>query len=320
MLEIPKDIDILEYFFKEVKEKGKYEIKIDNNSAYIIPREEEKYYKPVIIIPDTDYFRILIMEYINSINDFNKRNNSELEAHQGLSYVMNIMLFNLTPSDAEDLNKFLETRISFLKDNKLSEYEKPKKVFEYEDATFYAQREVEDFGLETPYIMTFSMEEENNSFQMPIIRYGFAEDGTCYIYAVQIGRKRTCDTTNPNYKKIVNKVNQGVKENRDISPSFVLILAMFIKILSENGIKKIVIPDYLFSRYKKYYHANTTNKSDEILSRMFHSIIGLVDRMNTQIEGVDIKSYPLDADSYYHIELKELKSNNKILQKLFNEN
>lgn len=320
MLKIQNDIDILEFFFDEIKSKGKYEIIINNNEAIIIPREEEKYYKPIIRIPDLEYFRILLIEYVNSINEFNERNNATLERHQGLSYVMNIMLFNLTSSDAEDLNEYLETRICFLKDDKFEEYKEPKKVFEYENATFYAQREVEDFGLETPYIMSFSMKDETKTYQMPIIRYGFDNDGTCYIYAVQIGRKRSCDTTDPNYKKIVNGVNQGVKENRDISPSFVLIMSMFLKMLKENNIKKIVIPDYLFSRYKKYYRATTATKSDEILSRMLRSITGIVNRIDNQIEGINIKSYPQDVDSYYHIEINGLESNNKVLKKLFNEN
>lgn len=312
--------DILEFFFNEVKIKGKYEIKINNNSAYLIPREEERYYKPIITIPDLEYFRILLTEYVKSINEFKKKNNLKLEEHQELSYVLNIMLFNMTSSDAEDLNKFLETRIAFLKDNSFSEYIEPKKIFDFENTSFYAQREVEDFGLETPFIMTFFMKIDNEVFQMPLIRYGIDNDGTCYIYAVQIGRKRTCDTTNQNYKKTVNKVNQGVKNNRDISPSFVLILAMFLKMLNDNKINKIVIPDYLFNRYKKYYHANTTGKSDEILSRMFHSITGLVNRMDNQITGFNIDFYPLDFDSYYHIKIKNLSSDNKILKKLFNKN
>jgi len=317
MIEKPRDI--LEFFFREIKLKGKYEIDIKGNMAYIIPRDEERYYKPVIKIPDLDYLEILLMEYVDVINEFNRKNNIELEDYQGLSYIFNIILFNLSSNDAEDLNKFIEMRISFFKDTNLDNYNEPKKVFEYGDSAFYAQRQIESFGLETPYIMTFFMESKGKVFNLPIIRYGINSDGVCYLYAVQIGRGRDCDASNDNYKKAVNSVNQGVKEYRNISPSFVLIFAMFLKILNSNNINKIVIPDFLFNRYKKYYGGNTTSKSDDILSRMFHNMVTLVNRLDNQIDGFNIQSYPFDRDSCYHIEIVNLKSENKMLKKLLSD-
>lgn len=314
---IEKTNDILEIFFREIKEKGKYKLDIRENTALIIPREEERYYKPIIRVPDLNYLRILLLEYINSINEFNKKNTTKLDEYQDLSYILNIMLFNMTSSDADDLNKFLENRISFLLDETFEDYSEEKKVFESTDATFYAKRECESFGLETPYIMTFKMKRGNEEYNLPIIRYAINNDGTCYIYAVQIGRGRICETSNDNYKNIINKVNQGVKQNRNISPSFVLVFSMFIKLLKNQGINKIVIPDFLFNRYKKYYKANTTSRSNDILSRMFHSITTLTDRIDDQVDGFNITGYPFEIDSYYHIELNDLKSNNKILNKLF---
>lgn len=311
-----KPNNILELFFREIKRKGKYTIDIRNNNAYIIPREEEHYYKPIIKITDLNYFATLLIEYIKSIKNFNKRNNIQLKEYQDLSYIFNIMLFNMTASDAADLNKFIETRMSFFNDNSLEQFTKPNKIFEYNNVSFYVQRKIEDFGLETPYIMTFSMAIAEEQYNLPLIRYGINSDGVCFIYAVQIGKGRTCDINNPRYKNIVNQVNQGVKENRNISPSFVLTLAIFIKILNNNGINKIVIPDFLFNRYRKYYRANTINKSNKILSRMFHNMTTLVKRMDSQIEGFNIQSYPLELDSYYHINITDLESENKMLKKL----
>lgn len=308
--------DILEVFFREIKLKGKYEIDIRNNIAYIIPRNEEQYYKPIIKIPDLNYFTTLLIEYIKSIKNFNKINNIQLKEYQDLSYIFNIMLFNMASSDADDLNKFIETRISFLNDNNLEQFIKTNKIFEYNNVSFYARREIEDFGLETPYIMTFSMNIAGEKYDLPIIRYGINNDGVCFIYAVQIGRGRICNINNTKYKNVVNQINQGAKEYRNVSPSFVLILALFVKILNDNGISKIVIPDFLFNRYRKYYQANTINKSNEVLSRMFHNITTLIRRMDSQIEGFNIQSYPLQIDSYYHINIKNLESENKMLKKL----
>ncbi len=318
MLEIPNNI--LDFFFKEVTEKGKYKIEIKGKMAYIIPREEETYYKPIIIIPDIEELSNLLIQYIIAVNEFNKKNNIQLEEYQDLSYIFNIMLFNLSSSDANDLNKFILTRISFFYDNNLEQYNKRTKIFEYDNVSFYAERELESTGLETPFIMLFSMDINGKSYNLPLIRYAIDNDNTCYIYTVQRGRNRFCDINNPFYRKAVNPVNQGVKDNRNISPSFVLILAMFLKILSDNNISKIMIPDFLFNRYRKYYHANTITKSNEILSRMFHNISIIVKRMSAQIEGFSIEDYPLDIDSYFHISIVNLDSQNKMLKKLLKDN
>lgn len=50
---------------------------------------------------------------------------------------------------------------------------------------------------------------------------------------------------------------------------------------------------------------------------MFHNINTLVTRMDNQVDGFNIQSFPLENDSYYHIELTNLKSKNKMLTKLF---
>jgi len=310
--------NIINHFFRSIELRGKYNINIKNNVAYIIPRDEEKYYKPVIKITNLEEFTNLLIKYIEAINNFNTVNNVKLKPCHDLSYFLNIFLLNLTASDANDLNSFLKTRISFFRDNNFDDFVTQRKIFDYDSATFYAKREVGSLGLETPYIMGFSMYSNGKYHNLPIVRYAINSDKVCYIYAIQTGRCRNCDTNNSEYKSIINQVNQGVKKYRNISPSFVLILAIFLKILKDNGINRIVIPDYLFNRYRKYYKGNSEIKSNEIISRMFHNITALINRTESEITGFDIKSYPLDIDSYYHIEVNSLDSENKILRKIFN--
>lgn len=314
MLEIPENI--LEIFFKELNIKGKYTVKIENNQAHIIPRLEERYYKPIITIKDINYFRVLLMEYVTAINEFNIKHQTMLKDYQDLSYIFNILLFNLTASDCDDLSIFLEKRISFLQDDHFNDYENSTYIFSHENTTFTAKREIEEFGLETPFIMLFQMNVNGNNYDLPLIRYAIDDKGVCYIYAVQIGRGRVCQNQNPEYKNVVNKVNQGIKENRDISPSFVLVFAMFLKMLKSQNINKIMIPIFLFNRYRKYYKANTVIKSNAILERMIHNITTLVNRADCQIEGFNVKAYPLDIDDYYHIDIMDLRSENQMIKKL----
>lgn len=308
---------MLEFFLREVKSKGKYEIVIEGNQAYIIPRMEERFYKPIVRIRDLNSFAVLLIEYVEAMCEFYERKGLKKKDYQSLSYLFNIMLFNLAPSDAEDLNKYMEMRISFFRDSNLEEFVNAREIFAYEDVSFYAQREVEEIGLETPYIMVFTMLREGKIYNLPLIRYGISENRVCHIYAVQIGRGRAIHDFDEYCKRVINGLNKGIKEFRGVAPSFVLALAMFIKMLSERNINKIVIPDFLFNRYKKYYGANTTVRSDEILERMMKSMATLVKRLDNEINGFDIRSYPLDGDSYYHIEIDRLASKNMVLKALF---
>lgn len=313
MIDIPENI--LEIFFREIQIKGKYKVIINGNKAQIIPRDEESYYKPIMNIQNLEYFNVLLMEYINAINEFITKHNIKLKDYQDLSYILNITLFNLASSDAYDLCTFLEKRISFLHDNSFSEYDNESVVLENENVKITAQRVVEDFGLETPFIMIFKIYINDSVYNLPLIRYAIDEDDKCYIYAVQMGRGRSISQDN-DFKNVINKVNSGVKEYRNIAPSFTLAFNLFIQLLQSKETKEIMIPDFLFNRYKQYYGATTVTKSNAILERMMSTMSNLVGRCSNEIDGFKVSSYPLLFDSYYHIDIINMSNQNMTLKKI----
>ena len=65
--EIPNDI--VSYFFKSIIEKGKYRVEILDDRVLIRPREEQEYYKPVIIVKDLEELNDALVNYINTLND-----------------------------------------------------------------------------------------------------------------------------------------------------------------------------------------------------------------------------------------------------------
>lgn len=310
--------DLVTYFLKCIADKGKYQIRKDNDLIIISPRKEQEYYKPQIIVRDINRLHVSLKQYIVALNKFYYQN-GKLEHYHDLSFFFNILLFNMSNTDAQDLERYINRCTLMFKEDILHEFVNKINIVNIENCNFYAQRVVENPGLETPFCMLFAMRRNNKNYELPLIRYTIDND-TCYIYAVQMGRGRTFNYQDLEYKSTINKVNQGLKKYRDIPPNFVLSLALFIKILDNYNISNIIIPDYLFGRYRKYIGSNTIVKSDEILQRILNNFFSLLCRMDMQIEGFDILTYPNDFDSFMRIKLNNLNSENKMLKQIFNSN
>lgn len=315
MYEIPDDI--LTFFFSQIVKRGKCRIERIDNQIYIKSRLEHEYYKPVICVNDLEKLEKSLITYINTLNDFIKKYNCVLEDYYDLSYILNHIFLNMVSSDSVDLASYVDKRTAFIKDKLFSEYDKKKEIFQYEDVSFFVQRVLESPGLETPFILIFSMNINGVDYELPLVRYAFDDNKVCHLFAVQTGRLRNVNYNDEVFKSVVNKVNRGVNAYRNVSPSFVLVLTLFFKMLSEHDIKNIVVPDYLFSRYRKYYRNNGTARSDMILKRILNNFITLLQRMEMQINGIEIKNYPNEIDSYTHLTIQKMDSKNKLLAKIF---
>lgn len=296
---MPENINKL--FFDIIFQICKYEVEINANSALIKPRSEEEYYKPIIIVKDLDELAEALENYINALNNFYKEHNN-LDEYHTLEYFLARLLSNMAPSDALDLTSYINRRTFFLSNNEFAEYDEKTTVVESEDYKIYVQKALESPGLETPYILLFSAEINGEEYPLPLIRYAFDEGGTCHVFAVQFGRQREPITTD-NFKKIINKANRGVNKYRNVSPSFVISFALFINFLKSKNVTNIVMPDFLFGRYRRYFGGHSEQKSDEILYRILNNFITLIQRMEYQFPDVEITAFPNDVDSYTHIKL-----------------
>ena len=70
-------------------------------------------------------------------------------------------------------------------------------------------------------------------------------------YISDFPREFKRDNIKEKYKDIVNDINTGINKFRNVSPSFVVSLSLFVDMLKDLGITKIMAPDYLFGRYRK---------------------------------------------------------------------
>lgn len=304
MFKIPNNV--VEFFFNEIKVKGKYTIEIDGNKAYIIPPEYQAYYKPEIIVNDIGTLRTSLVNYVNCLNEFYK-DKEVLKEYHDLSFFFNNLLFNMNYTDAVDLSSYIDKRCQFFNNKFFEELDQITPIATFNDSLICVEKVVEEPGLETPYVLEFTIQYNDNIYQLPLVRCAIDKDNVCHLFTVQFGRYRNFDVQEKEYKRIINKINKGVKKYRNVSPSFVLTLRMFLDLLKRKGINKIVIPDFLFSRYKNYYKATTTCRSDAILSRILDGFLNLMERMEYQFDDFEIKSYPNEIDSFTHISLSDAK-------------
>lgn len=302
MLKMPEDI--VKFFFDEIKLKGKYEVIITDKQAKILPPDYQAYYKPVILVKDIDDLRVSLINYYIALNNY-YRNKDSLKEYHTLSFFFNNLLFNMNNTDAEDLSSYIDKRTAFLKDETFNEYDKVTPIGEFNGDLICVERVLEEPGLETPYVLEFTIEHDNQIYQLPLIRCAIDNDNVCHLFAVQFGRYRNFAVKEREYKSIVNKINKGVKKYRNVSPGFVLTLRLFLDLLKKHNIKRIVIPDFLFCRYKNYYKATTTGKSDAILTRILDHFLTLIERMEYQFEDVNVDYYPNEIDAYTHITLEK---------------
>lgn len=314
MFEIPEDI--LKFFFDAIKESDNCDIEICGLGAVISPSKEKGYYKPVICIINLEKFRASLIHYVEALNEFYCANNN-LAPYHTLAFFLRRLLLNITSSDAEDFSNYVDKMSCYFSNKQFEEFDCPSVISIFGNVKFIAQRKVACPGLETPYVLIFSMEINGKIHQLPLIRYAFDENDTCHIFAVQYGRNRAPNVDDLDFNNLVNKVKDGGPRYKGVSPSFVLSLALFFMLLNERNITDVLVPDFLFGRYRTYYKASGEKKSDEILYRILNNLIKVFQITEKQIDGVEITYYPNDIDSYTHVRIGKLDSDNPLLKTLF---
>lgn len=300
MFEIPENI--LETFFENIRVVKKCQVEFKGNGALIKPHKDEEYYKPVIIVKDLNKLRESLINYLNIIVKFYE--GASLRDHHNLSYFITKLLSNMTASDALDLASYIDKISYFFTNNHFAELDEYTLIDVQDNAKFYVKRVKEEVGLETPYILDFKMEVDGKIYDMPIVRYAFDKNNVCHLFAIQFGRFRDIKVQDINYKNVVNKINSGIKRYRNVSPSFVITFSLFLKLLQAYGVNKVVVPDFLFNRYRLYFKAKTEVRGNEVLMRILDNFLTLLQRMEYQFEFFEIDNYPNEIDSFTHITLK----------------
>ena len=235
MFEIPNDI--VNFFFEEIHKKGKYTIEIIGTKANIIPIDYQAYYKPIIVVKDIDDLKISLIKFVECLNVFYKDKNVLKEYHD-LSFFFNNLLFNMNSTDALDLSSYIDKRCQFLQNDYFKEFDQITPIANFNGNLICVERVIEEPGLETPFILEFTIQIDNNIHQLPLVRFAIDDNRVCHLFAVQFGRYRNFSIQESDYKKELNKINKGVKKYRNVPPSFVLSMRLFLDLLKRYDIDR----------------------------------------------------------------------------------
>lgn len=279
------------------------------------------------------------------------------------------LLANMSINDFNDIPQYIQKRLDFDQNPLLCN----KTIKGVETFNSDLCTKITDYGLETPYCFKTFLISDIGLYELPTISYGIS-DGICYIYAIQnYNIKKTkiittiAEKNEKHYQDMIKrklfKLNSGVAsaesleyeqykngesdyypENiSDVTPSFILVLTLFLNEIEKHGINNIKVVPYLPIRYEnkicvlahktlKYAKENKLNNEEikkkfleliyeqrNIQSNMTEKLIRTFYRMNYHFDNINITSLPMELDDCLNIKLNKFEySNNEILNEIIN--
>ncbi|MBR2909414.1 MAG: hypothetical protein IKC11_03605 [Clostridia bacterium] len=306
-----KQTEFVEYFAEELEGEDSVAW-VEEISKELV---NKRAYRPPVIVPERDMAKLskaledfLIATY--SKKDFFSYVKTKYEQDAAKSnpgeYFLHWLVKNLTNSDSEDVVSYVKRYTDFTLDRTFANLNAPAFLFNYDDISFYCVNAAEyEAGLETPYLMLFWAEANDQSFMLPFIRYGIeeTENGkTAYIYAVQ-RREFPKSEDEKRADKMFSRANASIKENRNASPSMIHMLACFMGMLHAKGIEKVKAPDFIIRRWGDFWDSKDAETDDRIQFSATNRFLMNLVRLDQQFTGIDVEYVPNDIDSFLHLKL-----------------
>lgn len=274
-------------------------------------------YRPPVVVAERDRVKLsealekfLITTYNHSHIFSYVKTKYEQDASKSNpgEYFLHWLIKNLTNSDSEDLVSYVNRYTNFTSDTTFENLNKTGFLFKYDDINFYCVNAPEfESGLETPYLMLFWAEVNEETFMLPFIRYGIEENEngkTAYIYAVQ---KRSYPKNENELRadEMFAKANSGIKANRNASPSMLHVLSCFMGMLHAKGINHVKAPDFIIRRWGDFWGSEDEETDDRIQFSATNRFLINFARLEQQFTGINITAVPNDIDSFLHLKLDE---------------
>lgn len=197
-------------------------------------------------------------------------------------------------------------------------------------------------------------------YELPVIRYGiFEKDGkkVCCIASIQNKEdEQSKDATHKKVDRAKYKVNKGMAEvdMEKVEPKSLIAMSIFVNLLNQEGITEIEVPsmyvldeEYHIKRSEKLikefrdrwpsqevieqdkkrydrekrYLDRTYGKEELISEIKSERFIRIFNRLLQHYPSGEVKSYPSELDSCYHISIPRIKRKseikNEVLQELY---
>lgn len=313
---------------------------------------------PVLNLKNKEILYEKIKEYIYLFKD----SKIFLQSDSKEGYIkrqITLLFADMSINDFNDPHLYIQRKIDFMKNPLLEN-----KVIECPSLESDIIIDTKYYGKETPFCFSTNLTNGVDSYDLPTISYGISNN-TCYIYAIQDYNKEHQTSYSKKINRKLYKLNKGVydsetdeykdyKEGKstyypenisDVSPSFILVLTLFLNEIYKKGITKVEVIPYLPIRYENKIktlaamtlrEAKKNNLSKEekiskfkelvdkqriIQSNITEKFIRCFYRVEHHFSNVEVTLNPFELDDRLHLKISEFKySDNEILNELINSN
>lgn len=282
---------------RDVKpEDRKAEVTRIGKKVIITPKRNQEYI-PEFVINDIDVFEEVLRKYLDTVRDINIKSTQMDDRHNEKYFIFNVWK-NATMSDFKNPEKYISRYTNFIKDDTFSQFDTLTNIGMYGSNMLMVQREQDEYGFETPYIMHLSLTNGKYIYNLPWVRYGISQnkngDKIAYIYALQKMEPSLSEKYNEEVKRDINKVNTGVKKYRNVTPNAIATLAIFMGMLEAEGITAIKAPDFIVGRYGHFVNATTEEETDRIQYNLTEKFLRNFLRLDEHLDNLKLEPISLN--------------------------
>lgn len=152
--------------------------------------------------------------------------------------VLILLWSNITSSEMLNIEDYIDKYISFIDNDFLLNKSGSKYISNLGMLNY--SFDIQSYMQETPYCFNAYIKSNNDYYYLPRISYGIIGD-KCYIYAIQNKQKNDKNDYNNLVRKRLNKLNSGINKYRNVEPSSLLSLILFISILKKYNINRFEV-------------------------------------------------------------------------------
>ncbi len=307
---------LTDYFLEIVCQNQAYQYYKINDSIYLKPKEEFRYFSPTIFIKNVNALELGLRRYLSIIKSGIHPFHTPDYKHD-LQNLFFQTIRCLSNDNALNFTEYLNRYCDFITDKTFQEFTNRTIIGKLDDIIIHCKNKEAYYNMETPYVMHFDVEVPGLQFEMPLIRYGISQN-ICYLYAIQ--RKKKYNLKNKRLYKMnsyFNALNKSIKNFRNVPPTMIASVIFFLNLLNQKNIDTIIAYDFLTRRYGFYPDVTNEEERNRIQTSATNQFLHVLLRIADQIDGVDITRYPLDCDSALELKINnELTSSNDLARRL----